>query len=514
MKRALLLALTIIIIAIVITGIYIYLSSQENKVKIWDTLSVGVNILFALTIISVIYTVIRDNNEPVITIAWLQVLIFLPVVGFILYIMFGINYRKRKMFRNKASLDSEQREEFKQLLIKTSFSNLQDLHIESFKHAPIIKLLYHNNHSFLSLNNQIETYHDGATTNRKIFESIKEAKHHIHLEYFSINNDDTGKELREILLQKAKEGVEIRLIYDAVGSWRLRKSFFKPLLDNGVQAVAFLPVLFPILSSKLNFRNHRKIVIIDGKTGFIGGVNIGDKYMGISKKFGFWRDSHLKLQGSCVYSLQKSFLIDWNFYSDEKIQQQKFFPPHEITNTLPVQFAISGPDSQWENIMQLYFYAITEAKDKIYITTPYLVLNESIITALVTRALGGIDIRIILPQKADHTIVFLGTHSYYEELMQAGVKIYHYTKGFVHSKILLVDDEFVSVGSANMDIRSFKENFEINAIVYDKNYSSKILKQLEIDFSNSQLVDHTKFQERSSWVKGSESIARLVSPLL
>jgi cardiolipin synthase len=514
MKRALLLVLALMVIGISLTAYFVWGIDIQRRGQILHDISVSINIIFALTIVTVIILVIKDNNDPIVTISWLQILIFLPVVGFFLYLMFGINYRKRKMFRQKADVDLSLIDKFSGILNKFPNPKEPDFTIGQLKHSSLIKLLFHNNHSYLTINNKIETFHDGFGTNREIFSSLKKAKHHIHMEYFSISNDPTGKELQQILIERAKTGVEIRLIYDAVGCWKLGKGFINQMLEVGINAKPFLPVSLPFLSSKLNFRNHRKITIIDGKIGFIGGVNIGDKYMGVTKRFGFWRDTHLKLQGNSVYSLQKSFLIDWGFLSSENLEAKQYFPAHNIKSKIPIQLAISGPDSQWENIMQLYFSAITQAQEKVYITTPYLVLNESMTTALITAALREIDVKIILPYKADHKIVFLGTHSYYEKLLESGVKIYEYTKGFVHAKILQVDNEFVSIGSANMDIRSFKQNFEINAIIYDANYSKEIHQQFEIDLLDCKQVELEEFRKRSTWQKNGESIARLVSPLL
>lgn len=514
MKRAILLILILIVIG---AGIGLYFFLQENpeeQARIKSNISITLNVIFIFTIISLIYTIIRDNNDPIFTVAWLQILIFLPVVGFFLYIFFGINYRKRKMFRNKASLDLDRLHQFSKIIHKNRDNNAREFKISSLANAHIIKLLYRNNLTHLTLNNNIESYFDGKTTIEAIFTELKLAKDHIHLEYFSINNDTCGMELQKILIDKANEGVEVRLIYDAVGCWKLRKSYFQPLLDSGVRLIPFLPVFIPFLSSKLNFRNHRKIAIIDGLTGFVGGVNLGDKYLGNDKRFGYWRDSHIKLKGDSVYSLQKSFLIDWDYLSDEKLDLEKYFPEHEIRNNLPLQFASSGPDSQWENILQVYFAAITQAKYQVLITSPYLVLNESMLTALKTAASCGVDVRIILPQKADHLIVFLGTRSYYQELLEAGVKLYQYNKGFVHAKVLLVDDQFVSVGSANMDIRSFKQNFEINAIIYDRDYSAEIASQFERDIADSIRVNPEEFAKRNFITKSGESVSRLVSPLL
>jgi len=514
MKRTLLLILAVIILAAGI-GLYFFLQeTSEQQAKTKSDISVILNVIFILTIISLIYTIIRDNNDPTFTVAWLQILIFLPVVGFFLYIFFGINYRKRKMFRNKASLDLDMMRQFSKIINKNRDKTTINFRISSLANAHIIKLLYRNNLTYLTLNNSIESYIDGKSTIEAIFNELKLAQHHIHLEYFSINNDACGMELQKILIDKANQGVEVRLIYDAVGCWKLRKSYLQPLQESGVQVIPFLPVFIPFLSSKLNFRNHRKIAIIDGLTGFVGGVNFGDKYLGTDKRFGYWRDSHIRLQGDSVYSLQKSFLIDWDYLWDEKMDLENYFPEHQVRNNLPIQFASSGPDSQWENILQVYFAAITQAKYQVLITSPYLVLNESMLTALKTAASSGVDVRIILPQKADHLIVFLGTRSYYQEMLDAGVKLFQYNKGFVHAKVLLVDDQFVSVGSANMDIRSFKQNFEINAIIYDKDYSVEMKKQFERDISDSIRVNPEEFAKRNFITKSGESVSRLVSPLL
>lgn len=514
MKRAILLILILLVIGAGIGLFFFFQETAAQQSLIKSKISLILNVIFILTIISLIYTIIRDNNDPIFTVAWLQILIFLPVVGFFLYIFFGINYRKKKMFRNKANLDLNRLRQFSKIINKNENKSSTDFHISSLANAHIINLLYRNNLTHLTLNNRVESYFDGDTTIRAIFEELKLAKHHIHLEYFSINNDTCGLELQRILINKANEGVEVRLIYDAVGCWKLRKSYLQPLQESGVKLIPFLPVFIPFLSSKLNFRNHRKIAIVDGLTGFVGGVNFGNKYRGIDKRFGYWRDSHIKLEGDSVYSLQKSFLIDWDYLSDEKMNLEMYFPEHQVRNSLPIQFASSGPDSQWENIMQVYFAAITQAKFQVLITSPYLVLNESMLTALKTAASSGIDVRIILPQKADHLIVFLGTRSYYQELLEAGVKIFQYNKGFVHAKVLLVDDQFVSVGSANMDIRSFKQNFEINAIIYDKDYSKKIKNQFEHDITDSIRVNPEEFAKRNFLTKSGESVSRLVSPLL
>lgn len=457
--------------------------------------------------VTIVFTVIRENNQPFKTIAWIEILAFLPVIGFFLYIFFGINYRKRKMFKKKAKLKLPKLDKLDSLKAKIEID-------KNYSELKIMQLLHNTDKSELTVFNNVTPYHSGKDAIISLFSAIEKAEKNINLEYFSISNDQTGRKLLELLTSKQKEGVQVRLIYDAVGCWKLPKSFFKPLKNAGGKITAFLPVKLPILSSKLNYRNHRKIAIIDGRTAFIGGVNIGDKYYGLSKRYGNWRDTHIKIEGEAVYSLQKAFFRDWFYYANGDIEMNDFFPKVSMNNNFPIQIVASGADSDWENIMLAYFSALTNANSHIYIITPYLVLNESILTALKTASLSGLDVRIILPNRGDHWIVFWGSRSYYEELLHAGVKIYEYKNGFPHAKMILVDDLFVSIGSANMDIRSFSEDLEINALLYDKNFALKIKNQFITDFSNSVQVDIEEYKKRKISYKAIESVCRLFSPLL
>ncbi len=510
MKRALLYILTLIlIISLTFFGIYLHKKKQfRHEVKIIT--AKALNYIFLFTILAVIYTVIRENNQPISTIAWIEILLFLPVVGFILYIFFGINYRKRKLFKAKAQLDFEELK--KEHILQTAIKNLDN---EYFQELKLIKLLYNTDKAELTKNNRIKFYHSGKETIDALFNELENAKSTINLEYFSIGNDSIGKKLLDILIKKQKQGIQVKVIYDKVGCWRLPAKFFKPLEEEGGQTIAFLPVKLPILSGKLNYRNHRKIAIIDGKIGFIGGVNIGEKYYGLTKKYGYWRDTHLRIEGDAVYSLQKSFFRDWFFYVNEKIDIHTYFPPiAPYKENIPIQIITSGADSEWENIMLAYFSAFNNAKNHLFVITPYLVLNESMLTAFKTAALSGVDVRLVLPHKGDHWIVFQGSRSYYEDLLEAGVKIYEYNNGFPHAKMLLVDDLFVSVGSANMDIRSFSQNLEINAVIYDKKVAQLIKNQFIQDFSESIYITLETFRNRGLYHKAVESVCRLFSPLL
>ena len=510
MKRILWIIISLVLFALIVFSFNFILTGNSFQ-QLFKIFLKAFDSFFIIIILSMIFLIIKENRNPTTTLAWIQVMIFLPLLGFILYLIFGINYRKRKIFSIK------QKDDLIELEKLYKFSSID--YSKSKKYADseflkIIKLAENNANSELNINNEITPYFNGKDTIDALFQSLKQAKHHIHLEYFSIANDEIGQKLKEILINKSREGIKIRLIYDSVGSWRLGKSYLKDLRKNSIEVTPFLPVKIPLLSSKLNYRNHRKIAIIDGKIGFIGGVNIGDKYYGKNKYFGYWRDTHLKIIGDAVHSLQRAFLLNWLFLNGKINNLENYFPEHYIENQVPVQIISSGADSNWENIMQAYFSSINIARNFIYIQTPYLVPNESMITALKTASLSGVEVRIIIPSFPDHKIVFLGSRSYFNELLEAKIKIYEYQKGFMHSKTLLVDNKFASIGSANMDIRSFEQNFEINSLIYDKTFCKNLFSQFEKDFLNSKEITLQSLSNKNIFVKSSESISRLISPLL
>jgi len=340
--------------------------------------------------------------------------LFIPILGIFFYLILGRNFRKRKMFSDKQLVD---RIEFKSMY---KFLNHSYKNKELFKSPlsyKISHLLHNNSKAFLSEYNEIKIFPDGIKLFDAMFKDISMAKHHIHLEYFAFANDHLGKELSQILINKAKEGVKIRIIVDDVGSWKFRFSLAQRLTKAGIECHYFNKVRLPFFNSRFNYRNHRKIVVVDGKIGYLGGLNIGDKYASRDSYFGYWRDTHMRIEGGSVYALQTVFLTDLYFISKEYLFQQVHYPEVNVESKLPMQIVTSGPDSNWESIMQAYFSAITNAQEKIYITSPYLILNESLTMALVTDALSGIDVRIIVPGKADHLVVFWGTRSYYQELM-------------------------------------------------------------------------------------------------
>lgn len=459
---------------------------------------------------------IHNKRDPIRTTMWIIVLIFIPIVGLIFYIFFGQNYRKTKIFNRKTLKDLKYIDRMiKQQLHMVRNDEVFEYYPDKVKFKNIITLLLNNSKALLTEYNNIEVYNGGREAFEGIKKALLEATDSIHLEFYIINNDKIGNEIKDILLQKAQEGVEVRIIYDDVGSWSLSKKYINELKRAGVDIYPFMRVTFPILTSKINYRNHRKIIVVDGKIGFMGGINIADRYIdgGI---FGHWRDTHLRIEGEAVQMLQSIFLVDWYFVSKEILlrRRKKYFPGHFVDTRHLVQIATSGPDSDWASIMQAYFAAINNAKRHIYINTPYFTPNESILTAIKTASLSGIDVRILLPEKSDSKLVYWSTLSYLTELMEAGVKVYLYRKGFNHAKVITIDGTFAAVGSANIDIRSFEHNFEVTAIIYDEEITRKIERQFHIDLRHSNQINYKEWNKRPFYITFKEGFARLFTPLL
>ena len=430
------------------------------------------------------------------------------------YIFFGQNHRKEKIFNRKVIKDLEQIE-------RLSKTQLSDIKTDAFFTEPsiadnlnIITLLLNNSKALLTLHNQVEIFQTGKKTFQAIIDTIDKAEDSIHLVFYIIASDRIGNIIKEKLIKKARSGVEVRLIYDDVGSWRTSRKFINELKDAGVEVHPFMKVKFPFLTSKANYRNHRKIIVIDGKVAFMGGMNIADRYLEGDESLGMWYDTVLRIDGDTVKMLQIVFLTDWFFVSKKIVSgKDKYFPEHIIPETHPIQVTVSGPDSDWASIMQAFFTAITHAKKHIYISTPYFVPNESILTALKTASLSGVDVRIVLPGKSDSTVVYWSSMSYVSELLNAGIKVYLFQNGFNHSKILMIDTSFSSVGSANMDIRSFEDNFEIMAMIYNAEVTEKLENQFFRDIKRSKKINATHWNKRPLRQSFNESVARMFSPL-
>lgn len=467
-----------------------------------------VNIVLVVTII------FMERKNVVATWAWIMVLALLPGLGFILYLIFGYSPKRAKVFQLKNKEDKEMQKYITQ--IKEMFNKTETFNDPSMiKYKDMMLLHLNSSHSVFTENNELEIFTDGNDKFNSLLKDIKDAKEHIHIAYYIIRNDEIGNKVIDALTQKAKEGVEVRFLYDEVGSRSLRKKTLKRLIDAGGKVKPFFPSLMPLINFKLNYRNHRKIVVIDGKIGYVGGFNIGDEYLGKNKKFGYWRDTHLKIKGDAVNLLQIRFLLDWRYASGEDIYfNKKYLFKNDKLGKIGLQIVSSGPDSEWQQIKYGYIKMIDSAQEKIYIQTPYLVLDESISEALKIAVLSGVDVKIMIPNKPDHLFIYWATLSNVGELLKVGVKAYIYNKGFLHSKMMIVDDKVSSIGTANLDIRSFKLNFEVNAFIYDSKVSKHLSNVFKDDIKNSEEITIEKYNDRPKTIKFKESISRLLSPIL
>lgn len=472
-------------------------------------------LLYLLNFLAATGVLLLEGKSPSKTLSWLLVIVFLPVLGLMLYLFFGINYRKEKTFSKKETGDIAQIEQWKKEQLK-SLQEKSDTLLSKFGRNDTVRhsiaLLLNNSRAIYSEKNRVEIILGGIAKRDRLLRDLENARDHIHLEYYIIRDDGFGRAVKNVLIRKAREGVEVRVLYDDVGSWNLKPGFRESISQAGGHITAFRPVRFPIFTSQFNYRNHRKIVVVDGKIGYTGGMNINDAYInGYPQP---WRDTQLRIEGEAVKMLQATFMLDWRFTTGEELEQQRYFPPVEVEEKALMQIVASGPDTEFPGIMHAYFNALCTARNYAYIATPYFVPNQSMLTAMQTAALSGVDVRLLIPKDCEIETINLTAHSYLESLMEAGVKVYFYQPGFIHAKILITDDVFASVGSANMDIRSFETNFEINAVLYDERVTHELKEQFLDDLKKARLLDLEEFRQRSVRRKLLEGVARLVAPML
>ncbi len=485
--------------------------------RIWQGIElvwvIGINyVLVAL----LSFQILLENKNPQKTYAYLLVLFLAPFIGILVYLTFGQNYRRKKMFDRKKVTDKISFQEVARNKNIEAFVDPSELPREAIRHNKVIHLLKNMSYSLLSTFNRVELLINGEQAFPEMLQAIENAKRHIHLEFYIFLDDELGNHFVELLKRKAEEGVEVRFIYDTVGSLALSRKSIQSMKRSGVKVHPFLPIRFPIFGSRINYRNHRKILVVDGKVGFTGGINIDRKYDNRLEHDLFWRDTNILVEGNGVWSLQLDFLFDWTFCSDEELEfSENFFPKIERTKELlPVQIAASGPDSDWASIMQAFFAAINQAKRNIRITTPYFVPNESITTSLKTASLGGVQVELMVPYESDSRVVRMAMRSYFRGMLEAGVKIYQYKKGFVHAKTMTVDDTLSSVGTANMDMRSFDLNFEVNAFIYNQDFTQRLIDQFEKDKEHCTLLTKEEVRKWSIFQRIEYSIARLFAPIL
>lgn len=435
-----------------------------------------------------------------------------PFVGLIVYYLFGQEYRKSKIFNRKHVLNQSVVKQIQDEL-ELDTRTIEDIDELLEEKSKLIRLLYNSEKSKLTVKNEIELIKNGDKKMQLLLEDLKNAKHHIHIEYFIIKDDSIGTTFLDVLCNKAKQGVSVKMVIDDVGS-ALSSRIKRKLKDNGVELFKFMPVLFSRFTGKMNYRDHRKIAIIDGKIGYVGGINISDNYVN-SNNTRYWRDTHIRIVGEAVRQLQILFFTTWDFVSDGDLNISKdYFPKHTCKENVALQIAASGPDTDWSNIMESIFVAITNAEDYIHITTPYFIPNDEIVTALQVAARSNIEVKLIVPKKSDSWIAEYATNSYLEKLLEAGVEVYQYTKGFVHAKTIVIDDVFSTVGTANMDYRSFNINFEVNALVYNKTFARELNQVFNSDLENSIQLELNAWKKRNKRTKLTEALARLAAPLL
>ncbi|MET3576042.1 cardiolipin synthase [Bhargavaea ullalensis] len=472
--------------------------------------------IFILNIFLAVALIFLERRDATSTWAWLMVLFFIPVFGFFIYLLFGRQLRKRHMFRwegrNRIGIEKLVDYQIEAIEDGTFEFNLDD----TAHYKDMIYLHLRNNHALLTQDNDVEIFNDGTAKFESLIADLEQAKDHIHIQYYIFRLDNLGRRIFDVLVKKAKQGVKVRVLYDDMGSRGLRKRHFRELVEAGGEVEAFFPAILPLINPRMNYRNHRKIAIVDGRIGYIGGFNVGDEYLGLKKKFGYWRDTHLRIEGSALHPLQTRFILDWNQASTTHDIEyaDRYFPAIPRKGEVGIQIVSSGPDADWEQIKDGYLKMINLAKKYIYIQTPYFIPDASFLDSLRIACLSGIDVRIMIPNKPDHMFVYWATYSNVGSLLRAGAKVYIYENGFIHAKMIVVDDELSTVGTANIDVRSFKLNFEVNAFIYDREESHELAELFEQDMRLCTELTSEAYHSRSTAIKLKESLSRLVSPIL
>ena len=477
---------------------------------------------YVISIFLSIIIIFFQRNEPESVWAWLLVLYFVPFVGFFLYLFLHQDFNKRHMFRIK-----EQQDELNSGIYRRAsrherlLENISDPELEDFNQ--ILRYNQRVGDATYSEDNSVEIIIDGQQKFDRLIEEIDKAEHYINLQYYIIQNDELFAQIRAHLYRKVREGVTVRLLYDPVGSRHMSVAVLREMREQGILVGNFFPALFGLLHIRINYRNHRKIVVIDGRVAFVGGYNIGREYISRDQFFGYWRDTHLILKGSSVLALQMRFALDWNYATKENLflKPQMFKPLLRRGETaLPprgkvgIQIIASGPDAKEAQIRDTYAYMIARAKKSICIQTPYFIPDQTIKTALMTAIRSGVEVKLMIPCKPDHPFVYWATYSYMGDLLGCGARCYIYENGFLHAKGIIVDGKVACYGTANMDIRSFKLNFEVNAAIYDSEVAGWMERIYEEDCMHCREITWEEYGRRNAWVRFREQISRLLSPVL
>ncbi len=485
-----------------------------------------VNIFEIVTLISILITVMTaiiilldESKTSESTISWLLMIFIFQWIGVIFYILLGINWKKGKIVQQKPedifgkylSTALKRQGEY----IKSSLENNNNDEQYNDK-VKAIRLLMNGNNSILTLNNRLKLYFDGKEAFDDLINDLERAQDSIHMEFFIWRSDELGEKIKEILIKKAIEGVDVKLIFDGLGSFgKISFKYRRDLKENGIQFKYFLDLNSAVSRLKINYRNHRKVVIIDGRKGYTGGMNVGQEYIDGGSRFHSWRDTALRLTGDSVMLLQALFLIDWKSSGNEQVLDDKLFPAfHPADVQIPMQIAVSGPDSRWSSIEQLYFLLITNANEEVWIQSPYFIPSDGILKAMQASALSGVKINLMMTGVPDKMPPYWAAQTYFKTLLESGVRIFKYRRGFLHSKYMVADREIATVGTCNMDIRSFHINFEVNTVIYDHLTSSELVDQFTRDLQSCSEVTLSKLQKQSLFARTRNSILKIFSPIM
>ncbi|SER89428.1 cardiolipin synthase [Gracilibacillus ureilyticus] len=473
-----------------------------------------ISLILIFNIILSFAIIFLERKNATSTWAWIMVLTFIPVFGFILYLIFGRKLSNKTIFtwdtKSKLGVKTAVQHQLREIESKTFQVNDERMH----SYEDLFYLHLRNNDAIFSQDNDVKVFTDGNRKFNSLIEDMENAKDHIHLVYYIVRSDHLGNRLAEVLMRKAQEGVKVRFLYDDMGSRKLSRKLIRKMRMAGAEVEGFFPPLIPKVNLKINHRNHRKLAIIDGEIGYIGGFNIGDEYLGVNERFGYWRDTHLRVVGSAVSNMQTRFILDWNQASRNDIDYHERYYTTRPAGRIGMQIVSSGPDSDWEQIKHGYMKMIMSAKEYVFIQTPYFIPDDSLLDALKIACLSGVDVRIMIPNKPDHPFVYWATYSYIGELLRAGATVYIYQKGFLHAKMIIVDGKIASVGTANIDVRSFRLNFEVNAFLYNETLAEILVDEFQKDMEHVTQLTYALYQKRPLWIRFKESVSRLISPIL
>lgn len=463
------------------------------------------NIFFSFSLIFI------ERKDPSTTWAWLMIMIVLPGLGFIIYLLLGQNFSRARLFKEKKEFDTIKRRE-----LSKDFTSKEHEHIGGEQYLDLIRMNYTHSGARCTYNNEVDVYYNGVDKFTQLIKDLKNAKKFIHIQYYIIRPDRLGKKIMSILEEKAAEGVEVRFLVDSMGSYKVTRRSLRNFTKNGGKFEIFFPGIFPHVNTRINYRNHRKMVIIDGEYGYIGGFNVGDEYINENKHIGFWRDTHIRIRGEAVNDLTNRFLLDWCYASGEEIEDfSKFYPKKPIRDgDIAIQIVTSGPDHNEEYIKNAYMKMINNAKKYVYLETPYFVPDSPMLEALKLSALSGVDVRLIIPGKPDHIFMKWAASAYIGDLLNVGAKVYLYQNGFIHAKTIVADGKVCTVGTANMDMRSYSLNFEVNAFIYDDRVANNLETQFFKDIEDCKIMTKEEYDKRSVTLRIRESIIRLISPIL